>query len=369
MRGKPCGTLRPEPPRAPRRRRQIDLGAGAVLALAPGEPVGEAKHPGIGELAHPVALQDDPTGIAQGMGEDAERLLANADVALYVAKTSGKDRYVMFESGMLAAAHDRLTLEMDLADALAGEQLFLLYQPTVALDSERVTGVEALLRWRHPERGVIAPDIFIPLAEAGGLIVPIGRWVLEQACIQAVAWREQGHELRMSVNVSGRQLERDDDLVGHVRAALDRSGLPPASLTLEITETTLAHDPVATAQRLLKLKRLGVRIAVDDFGTGYSSLAYLREFPVDALKIDRSFIRTMSGSAQSAALIRTLVRLGKTLQLETLAEGIENRAQLRTLRRHHCDSGQGFLFARPLTPRQLESYLAASGPQALASSG
>ncbi len=306
-------------------------------------------------------------GIAHGMDDTAERLLANADVALYVAKTSGRDRYVTFESGMLAAAHDRLTLEMDLADALASEQLFLLYQPTIALDSERVTGVEALLRWRHPERGIVMPDVFIPLAEASGLIVPIGRWVLEQACSQAVAWRELGHELRISVNVSGRQLERDEDLVGHVRAALERSGLPPASLTLEITETVLAHDPVAAAQRLLKLKHLGVRIAIDDFGTGYSSLAYLREFPVDALKIDRSFVRTMSGSAQSAALIRTLVRLGKALQLETFAEGIESRSQLQTLRRHHCDEGQGFLFARPLTPRALEDYLASPEVQAAAS--
>jgi diguanylate cyclase (GGDEF)-like protein len=306
-------------------------------------------------------------GLAHGMNGTAEELLADADIALHEAKSQGKDQCVVFHSGMHTAVHDRLTLEMDLGDALAHDQLFLVYQPTFDLESERAIGVEALLRWRHPTRGVIAPDVFIPIAEESGLIVPIGRWVLEQACAQAARWHARGHPLGMSVNVSGRQLDRDD-LIDDVRAALDRSGLEPGALTLEITETTLMRDAEATTERLASLKRLGVRIAIDDFGTGYSSLAYLRQFPVDALKIDRSFISGVARSKQSAALINTLVRLGKTLNLETLAEGIEDRDQLRALQRQHCDQGQGFLFAKPLEVDTIESFLHAQGDHTLTTS-
>jgi diguanylate cyclase (GGDEF)-like protein len=304
-------------------------------------------------------------GVAYGQGSASE-LLADADVALYVAKSAGKNRHVVFESKMQTAAQDRLTLEMDLGDALAEDQLFLVYQPTFDLRSEQAIGVEALLRWRHPVRGVIAPDAFIPIAEDSGLIIPIGRWVLENACRQAASWREQGYELNMSVNVSARQLDHDE-LIDDVRQSLERNSLEASTLTIEITETTLMRDADATAERLAALKELGVRIAIDDFGTGYSSLAYLRQFPVDALKIDRSFIKGIAGSTQSAALIHTLVRLGKTLSLETLAEGIEDRAQLRALQRQHCDQGQGFLFARPLEVAEIEHFLHAHGVQALTS--
>jgi diguanylate cyclase (GGDEF)-like protein len=305
-------------------------------------------------------------GVAYGLHCSADELLADADVALYVAKSSGKNRHVVFESEMQTAAQDRLALEMDLADALAQDQLFLVYQPTFDLRSELAIGVEALLRWCHPVRGVIAPDAFIPIAEDSGLIIPIGRWVLENACRQAASWREQGYVLNLSVNVSARQLDQDQ-LIDDVRHSLESNGLEASTLTIEITETTLMRDADATAKRLAALKDLGVRIAIDDFGTGYSSLAYLRQFPVDALKIDRSFIKGIAGSTQSAALIHTLVRLGKTLSLETLAEGIEDRAQLRALQRQHCDQGQGFLFARPLEVAEIEHFLDAHGVQALTS--
>jgi diguanylate cyclase (GGDEF)-like protein len=298
-------------------------------------------------------------GIASGLRGNAAELLRDGDLALYQAKAAGRNCYVLFESGMQTASQDRLTLEMDLAEALENEQLFLHYQPTFDLQSEKVIGVEALIRWRHPMRGILPPIEFIPIAEESGLIVPIGRWVLDEACRQAATWHEQGHRIGMSVNVSGRQLD-DDELIEDVRRALEKSGLDSNALTLEITETTLMRDAEATAQRLQDLKRLGVRIAIDDFGTGYSSLAYLRQFPVDALKIDRSFIGGIVASKEAAALVRTLVQLGKALQIETLAEGIEDQNQLETLQREHCDHGQGFLFSRPLDLSAVEAFLQSS---------
>jgi diguanylate cyclase (GGDEF)-like protein len=295
-------------------------------------------------------------GVAYGQHETAEELLADADVALYAAKEAGRNQYVTYESGMQTAAQDRITLEMDLADAIAAEELFMVYQPTFDLKSERTTGVEALLRWRHAERGVIAPDVFIPIAERSGLILSIGRWVLHTATLQASEWRARGYDLAISVNVSGRQLDHDE-LVEDVRSALTESGLEPSALTVEITETALMKDPEAAARRLNAIKELGVRVAVDDFGTGYSSLAYLRQFPVDTLKIDRAFVQGIASSKESAALIQTLIDLGKSLGLETLGEGIEDLAQLEHLQRARCDSGQGFLFARPLEAEALTEFL------------
>jgi diguanylate cyclase (GGDEF)-like protein len=298
-------------------------------------------------------------GIAVGARASADELLSDADLALYGAKTSGRNRYVLFDSRMQTTSRDRLALEMDLADALESHQLFLLYQPTFDLRSQSVTGVEALIRWRHPTRGVISPVEFIPIAEDSGLIVPIGRWVLKEASRQASIWHHHGHDIGIAVNVSARQLD-DDELIEDVRHALQESGLDPATLTLEVTETTLMRDADATAKRLGLLKELGVHIAIDDFGTGYSSLAYLRQFPADALKIDRSFIGGIATSKASAALIHTLVQLGKTLDIETLAEGIEDQAQLETLQREHCDQGQGFLFSRPLDVNGVEDFLNAA---------
>jgi diguanylate cyclase (GGDEF)-like protein len=311
-----------------------------------------------GEIGRTLSLTAS-VGIASGLRGTAEELLRDADTALYQAKAAGKNRYVLFQSAMQTAIQDRLTIQMDLADALDQDELFLLYQPTFDLRSERVIGVEALIRWRHPTHGILQPADFIPLAEQTGLIVPIGRWVLGEACRQAAAWHADGHHIGMSVNVSARQLDTDE-LIDDVRHALEEYALDPATLTLEVTETVLMRDPAATAARLRSLKQLGVRIAIDDFGTGYSSLAYLREFPADALKIDRSFITGIASSKQSTALIRTLVQLGKTLEIETLAEGIEDQAQLETLQREQCDQGQGFLFSRPLAVEAVDAFLTAA---------
>jgi diguanylate cyclase (GGDEF)-like protein len=300
-------------------------------------------------------------GIAYGQRTTADEMLADADVALYAAKAKGKNTFALFESGMHTVLQDRLTLKMDLSGALESEELFLVYQPTFDLQTGNTVGTEALLRWRHPTHGVIQPDAFIPIAEDSGLIIAIGRWVLRQACRQTAVWHAQGHMIGISVNVSGRQLDRDD-FVDEVREALNDTGLEPPALTLEITETSLMRDPDATARRLLALKELGVSIAIDDFGTGYSSLAYLRQFPVDALKIDQSFIEGVANSAESSALLHTLVGLGKTLHLRTLAEGIENNAQLTELQDQQCDQGQGFLYARPLDADGITEFLGANPP-------
>jgi diguanylate cyclase (GGDEF)-like protein len=301
-------------------------------------------------------------GIAVGERTSADDLLRDADLALYEAKAAGKDSYVLFESSMQTAARERVALELDLAMALEREELYLLYQPTFDLGSERIVGVEALIRWRHPTRGVVTPMEFIPIAEESGLVVPIGRRVLGEACRQASIWHRRGHAIGVAVNVSARQLD-DDSLIEDVRRTLDDSGLDPGALTLEVTETALMRDTEATARRLVQLKQLGVLIAIDDFGTGYSSLAYLRQFPADVLKIDRSFVSAIATSNESAALIHTLVQLGKALHIEILAEGIEDRAQLETLQREHCDHGQGFLFSRPLEIDALERFLDATATE------
>jgi len=295
-------------------------------------------------------------GIATGLPAGGEVLMQDADLALHRAKELGKDGYAMFESEMQTAAQDRLHLEMDLAEALGRDEFFLVYQPMLDLASEQIVGVEALLRWRHPSAGEMPPDAFIPIAEDSALIVPIGHWVLEQACAQSVEWRRHGYRLNLSVNVSARQLERPE-FAEEVSAVLRMSGVDPATLTLEITETALMREPDATAALLDELKALGLRIAVDDFGTGYSSLAYLRQFPVDSLKIDRTFITNVTRSSEAQALAHTLIQLGKALGLETLAEGVEDQSQVRALQLEGCDLAQGFLFARPLAPAALERYV------------
>jgi len=311
-------------------------------------------------------------GIAVGVRAGAEELLRDADVALYEAKSAGKDRYVVFAPEMQTVIRQRRELETDLRAAVGSDQFILAYQPIFDLGSNTITGVEALIRWQHPTRGLVMPDDFIPLAEETALIVPIGRWVLTEACRQAAEWDRRGHHLGISVNMSARQLDDDVDFLTDVRGALAGSGLEPGLLTLEITETMLMRDAAASARRLLALKDLGVRIAIDDFGTGYSSLGYIQQFPVDALKIDRSFMSGVAHNPESAALIHTMIQLGKTLGIETLAEGIEDRTQLLSLVREQCDSGQGFLLARPLTPGALEELINAtprasdSGPRAAA---
>ena len=323
-------------------------------------------------LAQPFELDGDgqtritvtaSVGIAVGVRTSAEDLLRDADIAMYRAKWDGKNRYAVFETGMQDTVRDRMELDMDLRDALERGEFLLAYQPTFTLSDMAPTGVEALIRWRHPERGIVPPDAFIPLLEETGLIVEVGRWVLVEACRQGAAWRRAGYPIDIAVNVSGRQLDTDD-LLEHIEHALVASGLPPQALTIEITETTLMRDVERTVLRLEHIKRLGVRIAIDDFGTGYSSLAHLQQFPVDALKIDRSFISGLRHNKEGETLIRTLVQLGKALSIETFAEGIEQERELTLLQDEDCDNGQGYLFARPLDPAAIEEFFSAAGAAA-----
>jgi diguanylate cyclase (GGDEF)-like protein len=295
-------------------------------------------------------------GVAMGDRASAEELLRDADIAMYRAKWDGKNGYAVFESSMQDAVQSRMELEMDLREAYEREEFFVVYQPTFDLQAMVPTGMEALIRWQNPRHGIVQPDDFVPLLEETGLIVDVGRWVLHEACRQAVQWHEAGHRVGIAVNVAARQLDRDA-FVEEVREAIELTGIDPAALTLEITETTIMSNAEETAERLAAVKDLGVRVAIDDFGTGYSSLAYLQRFPVDALKIDRSFITRLREDADGQTLIKTLVQLGKSLSIETLAEGIEQEQELSLLREESCDTGQGFLFARPLEVEDCVPFL------------
>jgi diguanylate cyclase (GGDEF)-like protein len=303
-------------------------------------------------------------GIARGHG-GGDELLRNADVAMYRAKADGQD-WAVFEPSMRAEVIERLELEADLRKAEERGELEVHYQPLIALADGSLAGFEALIRWRHPQRGIVPPSAFIPVAEESGLIHAVGRWVLNTACAQAAHWDRMcptpvGLAPRwITVNLSGLELERLD-LVDQVAAALDASGLAPERLVLEITETVLMHDTEATIERLATLKELGVRLAVDDFGTGYSSLRYLSRFPIDLLKMAKPFVDGVDQGEQGAALARTIIDLGASLDLAIIAEGIELGAQLSRLRSMSCEYGQGYLFARPLTVRQVEALLAQRG--------
>ena len=339
----------------------VILAEGVSLASGP-EMIAQRVHevlkppfhiPGVEGLTISISAS---IGIASGGRASAEELLRDADIALYRAKGAGRDQSVLFEREMQSAAKERLALKSDLESALERDEFFLLYHPIFDLNRVELQGVEALLRWQHPTKGIITPDVFIPVLEERGLIVDVGRWVLNEACHQAAAWQRQGHQTTVSVNVSMRQLE-SDRLVDDVRDALVASSLDPSRLILEVTESTLMRDADATIDRLNRLKQLGVMVAIDDFGTGYSSLAYLRKFPVDVLKIDRSFVADMHRSPDAAALIHTLVELGRTLGLVTLAEGIEQQDQLEGLRGEQCDHGQGFIFSRPVPASEILELL------------
>jgi diguanylate cyclase (GGDEF)-like protein len=294
-------------------------------------------------------------GVASGERASVEDLLRDADIAMHRAKED-RNRHVVFESDMQDVVQTRMELDMDLRGALERDEFFLLYQPTFDLRGMVPTGVETLLRWKRHSQEVVQPNDFIPLLEETGLIVEVGRWVLAEACAQAARWHGLGHAVGMAVNVSARQLETDQ-FIADVAEAIASSGIAPDTLTLEITETTLMRNPEETARRLTAIKGLGVRIAIDDFGTGYSSFAHLQRFPVDALKIDRSFISQLAENPEGETLLRTLVQLGKALSIETLAEGIELEQQLTLLREEDCDSGQGFLFAKPLAVGAAEEFL------------
>ena len=280
-------------------------------------------------------------------GVDTGALLSNADVAMYHAKAAGKNRFVVFQPEMQELLHERLRFEADLGHALARQEFFLEYQPIVDLGTRSLLGIEALVRWRHPQVGVLLPARFIPIAEECGQINELGRWVLAQACRDLVAWRPSvagGTELRVAVNISGRHLQHGD-LVTDVAAALAQSGLEAGNLVIELTESTIMYNTDANLERLHQLKALGVRLAIDDFGTGYSSLSYLHRFPIDILKIDRSFVGRLTNSDNGPELARAVITLGETLGLDTVAEGIECEPQIAALLELGCVAGQGFLFA------------------------
>jgi diguanylate cyclase (GGDEF)-like protein/PAS domain S-box-containing protein len=280
-------------------------------------------------------------------GDDAEQLLRNADIAMYGAKAAGKARLVVFQPQMQEQLHDRLRLEHDIDTGLARDEFFLEFQPVVDLATRELLGVEALLRWHHPQRGLVMPGEFIPIAEESGRIIELGRRVLVEACRRIRAFSESiaaGKGLRVAVNISGRHLQQGD-LVEDVRHALEVSGLEPGSLVIELTEGTIMQNTEGNLERFRALKALGVRLAIDDFGMGYSSLSYLHRFPIDIMKIDRAFVSRMTEQNGGPELARAVVMLGTTLGLETVAEGIENEDQVATLLDLGCVAGQGFLFA------------------------
>jgi len=276
----------------------------------------------------------------------AQDMLRAADVALYAAKKAGKGRIEVFQRGHHGTVIDRLQLELDLARALERDELVVQYQPVVDLDSGAVVGMEALVRWRHPRRGMVLPSAFIPLAESTGLVVAIGAWVLERACrdVQLAQRRANRPDLHVAVNLSPRQLD-DAEVVGQVRSALERSGLPPSSLTLEITESVFARDTARATATVAQLRALGVQLSIDDFGTGYSALGYLSRLPVDELKIDRTFVEAMDDD--DSLLVQRIVQLARDRGLRVVAEGIETAGQLERLRQAGCRLGQGYLFSRP----------------------
>jgi diguanylate cyclase (GGDEF)-like protein len=297
-------------------------------------------------------------GIAHAEGDalGPDELLRNADLAMYRAKKEGGSRAATFETAMRTALLQRIELEADLRHALARGELSVAYQPVVDLETGLPVGVEALARWTHPTRGAIPPLHFIPLAEEIGVIGDLGRWILHESCRQLAAWRALAPELVLNVNLSAPQV-RDDRLPRDVEHALRANDLPGEALTLEITESMLLAGDTDIAERLHGLKALGVSIAVDDFGTGYSSLSYLQQFPVDALKIDKSFVDSVARSAEDSSLARTIVELGRGMRLDTIAEGIESVEQLEQLRLLRCQLGQGYHFSRPVDGAALKLYL------------
>ncbi|HJR44076.1 MAG TPA: EAL domain-containing protein [Actinomycetota bacterium] len=298
-------------------------------------------------------------GIAITHGnESADEVLRNADVAMYAAKSGGKDRYQLFDGAMHEGVMERLDLKADLQRAVERKEFVVHYQPLFDLQSGRIVSAEALVRWEHPVRGVVMPGEFIPLAEETGLILHIGRFVLEEACRQLSLWQmEFDGDLGISVNLSGRQLQ-ESDVVEVVREALAAGPVAGGSLTLELTESVLMKDSEATVSKLNALRALGVHLAIDDFGTGYSSLSYLGQFPIETIKIDRSFTHGVTEGPEDSALARAVIKLADTLGMKSIAEGVETQAQAEQLASFGCRVGQGFLFSPAVPPRGLEDLIA-----------
>ena len=295
-------------------------------------------------------------------GLDAEALIKNADTAMYHAKGKGRNNYQFFTSDMNRRAVERQVVESGLRRALDKHEFVLHYQPKINLASGKVSGAEALLRWQHPAWGMVLPDRFVPVAEDCGLIIPIGRWVLHEACAQAQNWLESGLALTsIAVNISALEFHQPN-FVGEVTAVLAQTGLPASCLQLEITEGGLMRDAKASTEILTALKSIGVQLAVDDFGTGYSSLSYLKQFPIDILKIDQSFVQDIACADDSGIIVSAVIGMGNSMKLQVIAEGVENQVQLAFLTARHCDEAQGFLFSRPMAADQFTDMLVHGTP-------
>jgi diguanylate cyclase (GGDEF)-like protein/PAS domain S-box-containing protein len=290
-------------------------------------------------------------------GTEAENLMTNADFAMYHAKEKGRNNYQFFRSDMNVRAVERQSVEDGLRRAVERREFVLLYQPQMNLETGTIVGVEALIRWHHPQRGLMPPSQFIPIAEECGVIVSIGRWVLREACRQARAWQDAGlPSMRMAVNISAVELGAKD-FVATVRAVLLETGLDPRYLELELTETFLMQDSKSTSAVLQALKAMGVQLALDDFGTGYSSLSYLRRFPIDTLKIDQSFVRDLTTDAEDASIVTAVISMGKSLHMRVVAEGVETPEQLAFLQEQQCPEGQGYHFGQPVTAAEFTRLL------------
>lgn len=306
-------------------------------------------------------------------GDSTEKLLQKAEQTMTLAKSRSRNRYQFYIASVDSEMRRRRELEKDLREALKRNELQLVYQPQVDYRDHRVVGVEALLRWQHPQHGFVPPDLFIPLAEQNGSIIPIGEWVLDQACHQLRDWHDQGfNELRMAVNLSTVQLHHTE-LPRVVNNLLQVYRLPPRSLELEVTETGLMEDISTAAQHLLSLRRSGALIAIDDFGTGYSSLSYLKSLPLDKIKIDKSFVQDVLEDEDDATIVRAIIQLARSLGMQVIAEGVETPEQESYIIAQGCNEGQGYLYSKPLPARELTGYLkqsrrlsaAASNPAAL----
>ena len=348
-------------------------GGDEFLIILPNLPNADAVMPALDKVMHcllePFSINgvEFTTSASIGIalypdnGPDFNTLLKNADIAMYHAKNSGRNSYRFFDEAMNIDAQTKLGMANGLRRALERHEFLLHYQPQIDLATGAIIGAEALVRWRHPEKGLIPPNQFIPLAEDSGLIVPIGDWVLREACRQAVEWHLAGaQQMVIAVNLSAVQFRRGD-LEQSVLAALESSGINPWLLELELTESILINNTENVLDTVRRLKALGVKLSIDDFGTGYSSLSYLKQFAVDKLKIDRSFIRDLTSDPEDAAIVRAIIQMARSLGLKTIAEGVETAHMLERLRLFRCDEAQGYYFAAPMTAEDLTSHLKDAG--------